>query len=111
MILVIFFFNEPATTEIYTHPLHDALPILPEYAVIELDPDRVHWFVLHDGRYAEHPPGPDGLFRSEVVPWSSRLTASHQVISIAILSLALNRIVARAAPSELLPLSRDVTVT
>jgi Uma2 family endonuclease len=41
---------------------------VPEYVVIELDPDRVHWFVLREGRYAEHPPGPDGVFRSEVFP-------------------------------------------
>ena len=27
-----FFFNDTATTEIYTLSLHDALPILPEYA-------------------------------------------------------------------------------
>src|SRR3712207_9449383 len=27
MCVVLFFFNEPATTEIYTLPLHDALPI------------------------------------------------------------------------------------
>jgi Uma2 family endonuclease len=41
---------------------------VPEYVVIELDPDRVHWFVLREGRYAEHPPGADGVFRSEVFP-------------------------------------------
>src|SRR3712207_8314746 len=28
--MYIFFFNDPATTEIYTLSLHDALPILPE---------------------------------------------------------------------------------
>ena len=24
---------------------------VPEYVVVELDPDRVHWFVLRNGRY------------------------------------------------------------
>src|ERR1039457_7706428 len=30
-----FFFNDPATTELYTLPLHDALPILPVFPCIE----------------------------------------------------------------------------
>jgi Uma2 family endonuclease len=41
---------------------------VPEYVVIEIDPDRVHWFVLREGRYVENPPGLDALFRSEVFP-------------------------------------------
>ena len=41
---------------------------VPEYVVIELDPNRVHWFVLRKGRYVQHPPGPDGIFRSTVFP-------------------------------------------
>jgi Uma2 family endonuclease len=41
---------------------------VPEYVVVEIDPDRVHWFKLEIGRYLDHPPGPDGLFRSEVFP-------------------------------------------
>src|SRR4051794_32539781 len=41
---------------------------VPEYVVVELEPDRVHWFVLRDGRYAELSPGPDGVYRSEVYP-------------------------------------------
>jgi Uma2 family endonuclease len=41
---------------------------VPEYLVIELDPNRVHWFVLDQGRYAVHPPGPDGIFRSRIFP-------------------------------------------
>ena len=39
-----------------------------EYVVFELDPDRVHWFILRAGRFEPLPPGPDGLFRSEVFP-------------------------------------------
>jgi Uma2 family endonuclease len=41
---------------------------VPEYVVIELDSDRVHWFTLREGQYIEHPPGPDGIFRSLVFP-------------------------------------------
>ena len=41
---------------------------VPEYIVVALDPDKVFWFVLRDGRYVELQPGPDGLYRSEVFP-------------------------------------------
>jgi Uma2 family endonuclease len=41
---------------------------VPEYVVIELDPDRIHWFLLRQGRYIEHRPGPDGIYRSLVFP-------------------------------------------
>jgi Uma2 family endonuclease len=39
-----------------------------EYLVVELDPHRIHWFVRRGGRFEELPPGPDGLYRSEVFP-------------------------------------------
>ena len=29
---------------------------------------QIHWFVLREGRYVTHPPGPDGIFRSMVFP-------------------------------------------
>src|SRR3712207_8617011 len=39
--LMFFFFNDPATTEIYTLPLHDALPIcLERHPVLQGDRDR-----------------------------------------------------------------------
>src|SRR2546430_7515618 len=38
--LTFFFFNDTATTEIYTLSLHDALPILPPACV----PRPAHWF-------------------------------------------------------------------
>src|SRR5258707_5999764 len=34
----LFFFNDTATTEIYTLSLHDALPILPELLVMKVGP-------------------------------------------------------------------------
>jgi Uma2 family endonuclease len=39
-----------------------------EYIVRALEPDEVLWFVLRDGRFAEVPPGQDGIYRSEVFP-------------------------------------------
>jgi Uma2 family endonuclease len=39
-----------------------------EYVVVELDPDRVHWFVRRGDRFEELPAGPDGVYRSEVFP-------------------------------------------
>jgi hypothetical protein len=39
-----------------------------EYLVIELDPNRIHWFVRRGDRFEELRPGPDGIYRSEVFP-------------------------------------------
>jgi len=39
-----------------------------EYVVRALEPDEVLWFVLREGRFVELPPGPDGIYRSEVFP-------------------------------------------
>jgi hypothetical protein len=39
-----------------------------EYLVVELDPDQVHWFIRRDDRFEDFPPGPDGIYRSEVFP-------------------------------------------
>jgi hypothetical protein len=39
-----------------------------EYIVIELDPDRIHWFILRGGHFEELEPGVDGIYRSEVFP-------------------------------------------
>lgn len=39
-----------------------------EYVVVRQGPDRVYWFAPDGGRYREHLPGPDGLFRSVVFP-------------------------------------------
>jgi Uma2 family endonuclease len=41
---------------------------VPEYLVIEIGLDRVHWFLRRPGRYVQNPPGPDGVFRSTVFP-------------------------------------------
>ena len=39
-----------------------------EYLVVELDPNRIHWFTRQGDRFVSMAPGPDGLFRSEVFP-------------------------------------------
>lgn len=39
-----------------------------EYVVIAIDPDHVYWFVKRAGRFVDLPPGPDGIFRSDVFP-------------------------------------------
>ena len=39
-----------------------------EYVVAELDPDQIHWFVRRGDHFEDLPPGPDGIYRSEVFP-------------------------------------------
>ena len=39
-----------------------------EYLVVELDPDRIHWFIRGRNRFRKLRPGPDGIYRSEVFP-------------------------------------------
>src|SRR6266511_3692979 len=66
---IFFFFNDTATTEIYTLSLHDALPI----------------YLLHGHRPHRGPfrPGERGQGRSE----STRLNSSHVKISYAVFCL------------------------
>jgi Uma2 family endonuclease len=39
-----------------------------EYVVRAIEPDEVCWFVLRRGRFVDHSPGSDGIYRSEVFP-------------------------------------------
>jgi Uma2 family endonuclease len=39
-----------------------------EYVVVVLDPDQIHWFIRRDDRFEDLPPGPDGVYRSEIFP-------------------------------------------
>ncbi len=39
-----------------------------EYVVVELDPDRIHWFIRRGERFEEMRPGRDGIYRSKVFP-------------------------------------------
>src|SRR3712207_6961088 len=93
-----FFFNDTATTEIYTLSLHDALPI----SIVDLKTGRVHWIPhpLCCWPYGE-PPYPEPLeFRldSRLIVLtgargetedrkSTRLNSSHANISYAVFCL------------------------
>ena len=39
-----------------------------EYIVVELEPDRVHWFIRRGDHFEDLSPGTDGIYRSEVFP-------------------------------------------
>src|SRR5258708_4432218 len=79
----LFFFNDTATTEIYTLSLHDALPIFTHRNVTRLFTATEKWFHF----------GPDDvrtLFHSyafDLAPKSTRLNSSHQIISYAVFCL------------------------
>src|SRR2546426_3197708 len=91
MFVSFFFFNDTATTEIYTLSLHDALPIL---SAIE-EPVITSPFTTTGGDVMEYAPGSKGgirrpAFRS-TMPLrdrkSTRLNSSHLVISYAVFCL------------------------
>src|SRR5256885_12301582 len=73
-----FFFNDTATTEIYTLSLHDALPIFDRQGEI-----------LHHTRTAMNPAGSaaEGLAAVTLDRKSTRLNSSHLVISYAVFCL------------------------
>src|SRR2546430_17447857 len=71
-----FFFNDTATTEIYTLSLHDALPILTTYGIL-LPP-----------ALAPRPPHVEqGLQSTKIDRKSTRLNSSHSQISYAVFCL------------------------
>src|SRR6201989_3268623 len=72
LLFLLFFFNDTATTEIYTLSLHDALPI---YAQPKLQ--------LRAGRLGAHPRRGDGQQDRK----STRLNSSHVEISYAVFCL------------------------
>src|SRR5258707_2684365 len=93
-----FFFNDTATTEIYTLSLHDALPILERMAFGEFD-----------GRAgtAGVPPAPsnEGVHAGEQDRKSTRLNSSHANISYAVFCLkkkhrSLNLRISRSIASD-----------
>src|SRR5256885_4130848 len=81
MLVLFFFFNDTATTEIYTLSLHDALPILCRGAH--------HQHAHAGGGLADrHLPGPVLFAESRRLDRkSTRLNSSHLVISYAVFCL------------------------
>src|SRR2546426_8072962 len=79
-----FFFNDTATTEIYTLSLHDALPIFLITAGLTPQVDRRR---TGQDRYCRQKP--DALFAREPIEdrKSTRLNSSHLVISYAVFCL------------------------
>src|SRR5689334_24838541 len=71
LMVLFFFFNDTATTEIYTLSLHDALPIYEQHGPHH-DPDRSHRAIVYQ------------LF---VDRKSTRLNSSHSSISYAVFCL------------------------
>src|SRR5258708_12782757 len=81
---VFFFFNDTATTEIYTLSLHDALPILTAKAKMAPKPSNFAKIVL-DGTVSAISPAV--LTVSVTDRKSTRLNSSHQIISYAVFCL------------------------
>src|SRR5258708_25527260 len=72
----LFFFNDTATTEIYTLSLHDALPIFQEGGVLEQ---------FLSAPLSESPPW--DRYAATADRKSTRLNSSHQIISYAVFCL------------------------
>src|SRR2546426_12821155 len=83
-----FFFNDTATTEIYTLSLHDALPISPGTMIgIDLDADDASTLVFNVQNnpkiWARNGPAMNAFGDRK----STRLNSSHLVISYAVFCL------------------------
>jgi Uma2 family endonuclease len=39
-----------------------------EYLVVEIEPNRIHWFIRRGRRFVQMRPGPDGVYRSKAFP-------------------------------------------
>src|SRR3712207_8175914 len=89
--MLFFFFNDTATTEIYTLSLHDALPICPGRLVAEADADtrddsaRRGALLQDRGRAVSHVGA--GRVPGRADRKSTRLNSSHANISYAVFCL------------------------
>src|SRR3712207_7706322 len=91
---MLFFFNDTATTEIYTLSLHDALPISPdkEHRVPERGPHRVPYVPAQLYREAPDHQKPEHHDQRQVEDRkSTRLNSSHANISYAVFCLQKKR--------------------
>src|SRR3712207_7962888 len=106
-----FFFNDTATTEIYTLSLHDALPIWPERVGVRqhaercADPPHRHpqRRIARVPEEQDPPPAVARLHAPEDRK-STRLNSSHANISYAVFCLKKKKTQCSPAPYELPPL-------
>src|SRR2546430_7176078 len=94
LLMLFFFFNDTATTEIYTLSLHDALPISAPW--IRPHPLRPAWGGPQPDRRLQGPGGTKcnhlvGSYRPQVDRKSTRLNSSHSQISYAVFCLKKKR--------------------
>src|SRR3712207_7977745 len=101
------FFNDTATTEIYTLSLHDALPIYPVRVVLPDQPGgpRVHPAPRPEqrrgqGRRAPHHPRLGPAQPAAADRKSTRLNSSHANISYAVFCLKKNMSLSARHPSS-----------
>src|SRR5256885_7965029 len=90
-ICIFFFFNDTATTEIYTLSLHDALPISPDRSSQPMDRTPIQVLFIEDSavdvELALHSLEQGGFEVSWEDRKSTRLNSSHLVISYAVFCL------------------------
>src|SRR5258708_37846330 len=86
--MVFFFFNDTATTEIYTLSLHDALPIWVEPGLYGVDAAQDH-----DARQVDVGVGPQAAFGTQVF----EKAAPEFLVALAALDLALAHLVGQLA--------------
>src|SRR2546430_8191958 len=94
-----FFFNDTATTEIYTLSLHDALPISTSPPPTFSTSSRPPRLLLRRRRAKAPVPAPQvslSLIVSETDRKSTRLNSSHSQISYAVFCLNKNTLVTRS---------------
>src|SRR5436853_1388550 len=87
--LIVFFFNDAATTEIYTLSLHDALPICPAATTVRPTPaPRAQSSAVEIRTPTGHRPRPQATVNDgQVDRKSTRLNSSHLGISYAVFCL------------------------
>src|SRR5258708_9239639 len=95
-VLPFFFFNDTATTEIYTLSLHDALPISSAHWLIQI----AHW--SSEMSLSHRTSDSSALDRK-----STRLNSSHQIISYAVFCLKKKK-ERTDQPTHACPFRRDV---